>query len=190
MEIFLPYCLQKGYSGKLISTNAPDPRLNELILKNRQRGKAEVIPRGDPKTGRKILECFKKGEILFIAIDQDTRVPSIWVPFFGIPAKTPSSAASLALKTGAPVLSYLALRQADGTFQVQIHNLGVFEKKYQDARKDTYWVTRALSLHIEKLIRDCPEQWAWFHRRWRNAPPPEEWEFVQQMEAELKTTQP
>ena len=103
-EMLLPFAAEKGHYAALVTTNVPDERLNELIRQHRQRGNLELIPRGDPQTMRKILNCFKRNGILFLAVDQDTNVPSIWAPFFGMLAKTPVSVARFAMKTGAPVL--------------------------------------------------------------------------------------
>jgi KDO2-lipid IV(A) lauroyltransferase len=184
-EMFVPYAAESGHYAALVMANVPDPRMNELIRQNRQRGNIEIIPRGDGQTLRKILGCFKRNGVLFLAIDQDTNVPSIWAPFFGRLAKTPVSVARFALKTGAPVLGFTALRQPDGTFRVKLYNWGQFQPERATLQEDLYRVTRTINRHIEALILADPPQWAWFHRRWRHPASPEEAAFAARMEAEL-----
>ena len=134
----------------------------------------EILPRGTSKTIRKLIKCLRDKEVLILAIDQDTNVLSTWIPFFGIPAKTPVGAAILALKTGANVLSYTACRQDDGTFIMRFEGLGNFTRKNNNLDQDVYSTLRKINQHLEKRIRENPTQWAWFHRRWRHRPSKEE----------------
>ena len=184
-EMLLPFAAEKGHYAALVTTNVPDDRLNELIRQHRQRGNLELIPRGDPQTLRKILHCFKRNGILFLAIDQDTNVPSIWVPFFGMLAKTPASVARIAMKTGAPVLGFTTLRQPDGSFEVKIYDWGSFHSESKVLEEDLYRITRWLNQRIEELIRIDPPQWAWFHRRWRHQASTEDEAFSKKMEQKL-----
>ncbi|MEC7218115.1 MAG: lysophospholipid acyltransferase family protein, partial [SAR324 cluster bacterium] len=184
-EMLLPFAAEKGHYAALVTTNVPDERLNELIRQHRQRGNLELIPRGDPQTMRKILNCFKRNGILFLAVDQDTNVPSIWAPFFGMLAKTPVSVARFAMKTGAPVLGFTTLRQLDGSFEVKIYDWGSFHSESKVLEEDLYRVTRWINQRIEELIRIDPPQWAWFHRRWRHPASAEDEAFSLMMEQKL-----
>jgi Kdo2-lipid IVA lauroyltransferase/acyltransferase len=168
-EYVVPYLVKTGYPTTAVTTNYPEPRINQTILSTRTRDNIQLIPRGDPKTVRLIFQCFKRKEIFLIAIDQDTNVPSMFVPFFGISAKTPTGPTILAMKFGTVVVSNVVLRQPDGTFRLRFERLGSFlRENYQD--QDAYEVTLQFNQHMEALIRKNPEQWAWFHRRWRNRP--------------------
>jgi KDO2-lipid IV(A) lauroyltransferase len=120
--------------------------------------------------------------VLILAIDQDTNVLSTWVPFFGIPAKTPVGAAVFALKTGASVLSYNVIRQPNGTFRMRFETLGNFVRQHPKMEKDVYSVTRKMNIHLEKCIRENPPQWAWFHRRGRHHPAEEELQKMIELE--------
>ena len=143
----------------------------------------QIVPRGDSKALGKILNCFRKREMFVLAIDQDTNVPSIWVPFFNLPAKTPIGAAALALMSGAPVVSGLFVREEDGRFRLHLSDLGVQEKQPQeDEEHAIFRITRNLNRHMEALIRQHPQQWAWFHRRWRHQPTEAELARMQALE--------
>lgn len=179
-EFIMPYWLKTGHPGTVVSTNFADPRLNEFFRKSRERGNIKVLPRGDPKTMKTILKCFQNKESFFLLIDQDTNVPSMFVPFFGTPAKTPIAASSLALKTGAIVVSFTMFRQPNGTFKLKFYRIGSF-KKSKTTQKDIFDVTLAFNRHIEELIRSDPVQWAWFHRRWRHQPTEKDLEFLEEM---------
>ena len=86
---------------------------------------------------RKILNCFKQNGILFLAVDQDTNVPSIWAPFWNVGQDT-GECSSFAMKTGAPVLGFTTLRQPDGSFEVKIYDWGSFHSESKVLEEDLY----------------------------------------------------
>jgi KDO2-lipid IV(A) lauroyltransferase len=173
-ELISAYAKRSGLKMNAATTNFPDARVNELIESQREHGNMEILRRGSSTAIRKLLSCLRNKEVLVLAIDQDTNVLSTWVPFFGIPAKTPVGAAVFALKTGASVVSYNVIRQANGTFRMRFETLGNFVRQHPEMEQDVYAVTRKMNLHLEQRIRENPQQWAWFHRRWRHRPSEEE----------------
>ena len=181
-ELISAYAKRSGLKMKAATTNFPDPRINELIESQREHGNMEILRRGTSSSIRKLLSCLREKEVLILAIDQDTNVLSTWVPFFGIPAKTPVGAAVFALKTGASVLSYNVIRQPNGTFRMRFDTLGNFVRQHPKMEQDVYSVTRKMNLHLEKRIREKPQQWAWFHRRWRHRPAEEELKRMNELE--------
>ena len=181
-ELISAYAKRSGLKMKAATTNFPDRRINELIESQREHGNMEILRRGTSSAIRKLLNCLRNKEVLVLAIDQDTNVLSTWVPFFGIPAKTPVGAAVFALKTGATVLSYNVFRQTNGTFRMRFETLGNFDRQYPEMEQDVYAVTRKMNLHLEQRIRENPQQWAWFHRRWRHRPSEEELQKMKKLE--------
>ncbi len=112
-----------------------------------------------------MLRALEHGEILGLLIDQDTRVQSVWVPFFGKLAKTPRAAGDLALRTGAAVMLGFCQRDAaSGRYLLRMHEVPV------NADDTAETLTARLTLGIEAAIRRAPEQWVWVHRRWRSPP--------------------
>ena len=181
-ELISAYAKRSGLKMKAATTNFPDPRINELIESQREHGNMEILRRGTSTAIRKLLSCLREKEVLVLAIDQDTNVLSTWVPFFGIPAKTPVGAAVFALKTGASVVSYNVIRQPNGTFRMRFETLGNFVRQHPEMEQDVYSVTRKMNLHLEQRIRENPQQWAWFHRRWRHRPVEEELKKMKELE--------
>jgi KDO2-lipid IV(A) lauroyltransferase len=106
--------------------------------------------------------------ILGLLIDQDTKVQSVWVPFFGRLAKTPRAAADLALRTGAVPMLGFATRVGPCRYRISMHDVALPEGDAEDA---VVALTAALTAGIEAQIRTAPEQWVWLHRRWRSPPP-------------------
>jgi KDO2-lipid IV(A) lauroyltransferase len=141
-----------------------DPALQELLLAVRGAMGATTIARGGRAAGRQLLEVLRKGGALAILIDQDTRVEGVWVPFFGRPAYTPVGAARIALRQGVTVVPIFGERREDGTHLIRC-------LPALDLPADETAATALMTAAIEAQVRRRPEQWVWWHKRWRRQPP-------------------
>lgn len=146
-----------------------DPRLDEVATRLRARFGATVIARGQD-AGRKLVAALAESRVLGLLIDQDIRdVPGCFVPFFGRPAWTPTGAAAIALKVGRPVVPAFVHRRSDGTHHVDVQE-PLPAPRGQTGHERTIELTAAATAAIERHVRAYPEQWVWFHRRWRTRP--------------------
>ncbi len=156
----------RGLKMSVVGRQLRDPVLHRHLLKLRRRFGTETLVRGSKGLPRKLAALPDAEHALGLLIDQDTDVPGVWVPFFGRPAYTPLGAARLAHARGAAVVPSFLLRRPDGTHRA------LFREPLElpaDPVEATALMTRA----IEHQIRLHPEQWVWFHRRWRRQPPAE-----------------
>jgi KDO2-lipid IV(A) lauroyltransferase len=159
----------KGYKVNVIAAPLYDNRINELLIKQRARHSVKVILRGSQDIKREIIKALHNNESLSMLIDQDTKVPGVFVDFFGRPAYTPSGAASISMRTDAPVLMGFITRLPDNTHRIhikpplQLINTG---HRDSDIKENTALFTKI----IEEQIRKTPEQWVWMHNRWKKQP--------------------
>ena len=168
-ELLARRVARAGYPSQSIAKETTDPRLTELVARFRARGGVRSIWRGQEGAARAMLRALKSGEILGLLIDQDTKVQSFFVPFFGELAATPRAAADLAIRTGAAVVVGFCQREGEG------YRLWMEEVPWragEDREADALALTAALSQRIEAAIRRAPEQWVWMHQRWKTRPPP------------------
>ncbi len=145
-----------------------DPRLTALVDTMRRQFGSRILWRGETSVGKDMLRVFKRGEILGLLIDQDTKVQGTFVPFFGRLAYTPIAAAALALRFGAPIILSWAHRYPDG-FEVHVERYSFTPSG--DGERDTTELTAQLTAKLEKAIRKVPAQWVWLHKRWKTRPP-------------------
>ena len=148
------------------------PRVNALIEKSRRDGGVETLWREDPSTARAMIRAFRRSEILGILIDQDTRVQSVFVPFFGNLASTPRAAADLAIRFKAPVV--VATSRRRGPRPGDGHEVTVVEIPYDpspaDPEAEAVRLTAACTAALEGAIRRNPAEWVWMHERWKTRP--------------------
>ncbi|AKQ68999.1 Lipid A biosynthesis lauroyl acyltransferase [Myxococcus hansupus] len=167
-ELLARRVARAGYPSQSIAKETTDPRLTELVGQFRARGGVRSIWRGQEGAARAMLRALRSGEILGILIDQDTKVQSLFVPFFGQLAATPRAAADLAIRTGASVVTGFCHRDGDG-YRLTMEEVPVPQDADREAAALT--LTAALSTRIEDAIRRAPEQWVWMHQRWKTRPP-------------------
>ncbi|WP_164008076.1 lysophospholipid acyltransferase family protein [Pyxidicoccus trucidator] len=166
-ELLARRVARAGYPSQSIAKETTDPRLTEMVGRFRARGGVRSIWRGQEGAARAMLRALRSGEILGILIDQDTRVQSLFVPFFGQLAATPRAAADLAIRTGAAVVTGFCHR-VEGGYHLSMEEVPVPQTGDREAA--ALELTTALSARIEAAIRRTPEQWVWMHQRWKTRP--------------------
>jgi len=146
----------------------PEP-VNDMIIGLRARMGVKTILRNRPGAAKELIRIFRENRILGILIDQDTDVEGAFVDFMGRPAWTPTAAAQMAIKFGAPVLFGYIQRNDNDRHTITIEgplDLTRSGNDEEDIRTNTAMFTKK----IEEVIRRNPEQWVWMHRRWRRQP--------------------
>ena len=165
-EMIAAWTAQKARTAGL-ARQLYDERLDKA-LNDFRRGKGiTVFPRAT--SIRPILKWLKGGGVLGTLADQDTRVDSVYVDFFGRQAKTPSGPAWLAAASGAALMTGFSRRLPGGGFSVEYQDeiplpKGDLSKSALKAAVQEY--TR----RTEAYIRLAPEQWVWNHDRWKSDP--------------------
>ncbi len=157
----------RGLNPNIVGTALKDERLNALLWEYRNAFGAIAIERG--KESVRLFKVLKSGGSIAILIDQDTRVKSRFVNFFGMKASTPIGATILALRTGAAVVpTYIFL---DEQGQQQMHILPEIPLVISgDEETDIVVNTQLFTDFTEKVVRAHPEQWVWMHERWKTRP--------------------
>ncbi len=141
-----------------------------------QKGAADVLNKLRGKPGIKtidrdagaapIIRYLRENKTLGMLIDQDTRgVQSESACFIGKPAQTPVAPAVFARKLQVPVVTMHITRQKDHTYLLEIDEPLFFTQS--DSVTD---ILTLLNLRISRWILHAPEQWVWFHKRWRRKP--------------------
>ena len=161
-ELMGAFLAHKGFPVTVVAAPLFDPKLDALLLKNRVRGGLNVVPR-DRATSA-VLRALRKGHVVGLLVDQDTRGAGIMVPFFGMPARTSAGPAILADRTGAPIVPMAIRRLADDT-----HLLSVRPAIRSAGRtpEEVATTTKAYTAELERFIRKAPAQWVWMHDRWK-----------------------
>lgn len=117
-----------------------------------------VLQKGH-KGMRRLVAHVAHGGFVMILVDQrNSGAP--FLDFMGHPAETVTAAADLAHRTGAALIPVRAARNVDARrFDVGIEPPILRETPVE--------MMQAVNDRIGDWITGAPEQWLWFHRRWR-----------------------
>jgi len=119
---------------------------------------------------RPILEALHKNFVVGILADQDIpRLAGDFVQFFGKPAYTVTAPSTLVLKTGSP-LFVAALKRISPTHHKILIEGPIEISSSDDRNKDRIDLTQAWTSALERMVLQTPEQWVWFHKRWKTRP--------------------
>ena len=117
---------------------------------------------------RKLMAALKRGEQIGILPDQDPEEggAGIFVPFFGIQARTMTLLPKLAAKSGAVVLVAYAERLSWG------RGYAVHFKPCDEAirDRDPERAASAMNRAVEAAVGECPQQYQWSYKRFRHRP--------------------
>jgi KDO2-lipid IV(A) lauroyltransferase len=170
-ELGLAALVEAGYPTQIVAKEIKGELGQQFVEMMRGNHGVHSILRGE-QAGRRTITAIRKGYAVGFVLDQNmTWKEGIFVDFFGRPACTMSGLAVLSQRTGAPVFPVRFERDPDGYH----HDLWVMPPvAWEDVeggrdeaiRHNTQRYTRV----IEEMIRLCPAQWLWMHRRWRTQP--------------------
>lgn len=161
-----------------------NPLINKLITSTRSSSTIEVILKSK-NTTRELLPHIKQKKV--VALFSDHRDKGADVTFFGQKTVAPTGAVSLALKYNMPLILAYNVMNDDNTSTTYFEELPLInsatKKSYNvssttkndgtnapaknNFKQDVVYNTQLLITNMESVIKKHPEQWLWFHDRWK-----------------------
>jgi KDO2-lipid IV(A) lauroyltransferase len=141
-----------------------NPFARRLVEKVRRRSMGRLLPSGFG-TAAAAAEALDGGENLGLMIDQYYG-QGIDLPFFDRPARTAPTLARLVRRFDCPVTGAVVERLKGARFR--LHILPSIEiPRTADGEADIRALMAEVTRTLEDWVRAHPDQWLWFHRRWR-----------------------
>ncbi|RIL09401.1 MAG: hypothetical protein DCC75_06615 [Proteobacteria bacterium] len=159
-ELLAAYFAAKGHKLTVIGRQARNLRFQEILAKLRARNGLKTVWRNDASGTKEIIRALKSKGIVAALSDQDTYVASKFVPFFGAPARTPSAMVDLAKKLECMIVAAFIFRTTRNSYEIRLHDI--------PAELPPEEILRTYNSLLEEYIRKFPDQWVWFHKRWRS----------------------
>jgi KDO2-lipid IV(A) lauroyltransferase len=163
------------------------PELFDFFASFRRRLGMNIVALG-PQAGAEVLRAIKARHVVCLLSDRDIQGDGIEVEFFGESTTLPAGPATLAARTGAPLLPAAVYFKDRG--HEAVVGPPVSMERQGRFRDDIARITQDLAQHLERLIRAAPEQWHLQQPNWpsdhvaleaigRPAPRPAATELVQ-----------
>ena len=163
-ELLAAKFVSEGNKVTVLARKASYEKYESLLDRLRRIAGVDAVDRDNI---REILRRLQQGHFLGILSDHDIpKLDGVFVNFLGKPAYTPTGIVTLSMKTGLPILPMFIIRKNDGHHRIIVEpplEMIVTGNKEQDI----LFNTRRYTEIIEKYVRQYPEQWMWFHNRWK-----------------------
>ena len=157
-----------GYPLSVIAKPLRNETLNALWWDLQRKAGVNGIPARNAY--RASVRALKDNGLVGFMLDQNRPADqAVFVDFFGQPAATTPGLAVMSAHTGAPVLPVFIRRLPDGRNMVEAQPPIAPPPDRQPETIRTF--TETCTKTIEDEIRRYPEQWLWWHKRWKSRPP-------------------
>ena len=161
-ELILGWFGINKYSLLLIGQKQKNVGADRFINELRKNNGIKILPR---KSSLELMySALENNDILTLASDQDAKKSGIFINFFGVKASTPKGAALFHLKSKSPIIFVTCHMESINKYILNIEPVKTQNKS--DIESITISYTRLL----ENVIKKHPEQYFWFHRRWKTKP--------------------
>jgi len=154
-----------GVKAAVVIRPQRNPYIDKYIRDIAKRFNATAI--GTKGTGKVIEKMIMDGGLVGFYMDQESRhKQGIKVDLFGMPAFSHVVPGYLAWKHRIPMFPFWMPRTKPGYFRV-IYKPSIKFDYTGDKERDIQEVTQRVVKEVEDTIREYPEQWLWFHNRWK-----------------------
>jgi len=165
-EVIPPNISSKvGLAGLTIVKPLRNPYVDKWMNNLRTRFNNEVIPLG--LSLRKTYQSLKEKKMIGIAADQRGPEEGAKVQFFNTEIPVFNGPAVLSLKTGAPILSLLAVRQKNYKYKIVVKEIDS-KNLPENYENKVIELTQRHTSYLESMIKKHPEQWFWMHKKWKH----------------------
>ncbi len=165
-ELIPGICAKIGYKVGVVGRQLYDSRVDEILVRQRESLGMVVVP--SDASPRKLIRLIRDGYFIGILMDTNTKsVDGKPAEFFGLQTRTISGPIGLAMLLETPPLPMAIHREDGNRFVLKIYPPLKLEKS-GDKDSDLENGLRSANEAIESMILDCPEEWIWFHPKFRD----------------------
>lgn len=142
-----------------------NPLFDDYVNRMRQSSGVDTIPKDDKMLVRKVLKKLKGDGVLAMTNDLRSRTKAISVEFLGKQANIVGGMAVFARQAKVPIFPVIVTRIGWAR-----HRWQVFEPILPDPSADKESEHTRLTQHVmrvfEQAVREQPEQYFWYNKRW------------------------
>ena len=164
-EAAAPAAVQVGVPVVAVAENLPNRRITDWFTRMRAEFGIEIVlATGNRQVMRSLEAALAANKAVALPSDRDLKGKGIEVEFFGERTTLPPGPATLAIRTGAPLLPVASWFDPKGYHLVvhppiQIPQQGTRNEKVAA-------MTQELARHFEEFIKQTPEQWHLLAPNW------------------------
>jgi KDO2-lipid IV(A) lauroyltransferase len=168
-ELPIRYFAREGVRLTAMIKPLHNPLIDAAVSRRRRRFGTEVLSIN--ASLKRVVDAAREKRCMIFLADQDARRQGIFVDFFGRPASTATGPALFAWKLKLPIYPCFCLRGPKPLMRMRIIACPPIMPDPKAEREAE--IRRLTEEHVrvlEKVVRENPELYFWFHRRWKTRP--------------------
>ncbi|SMC38761.1 lysophospholipid acyltransferase family protein [Sporomusa malonica] len=154
----------EGFPVADIVKRQPNDQHTRILNEQRQMFGIEIFASGTSEIIG-AAKALKKGKLLAFFADQDAGHEGVFIDFLGKPAATHLGPAVFARKFKSPVVPGFIVRNPDGTHRILLQP-PIYYEDTGNPDADLYNLTERMTKIIESAVKNYPDEWLWFKKRW------------------------
>ncbi|MFH1477275.1 MAG: hypothetical protein ABIH24_07280 [Verrucomicrobiota bacterium] len=147
-----------------VTANQKNQLVDEYIHRMRMASGFETLQRNSSVL-KGIVRRIREGKVLALLPDVRSRTPGVAVQFLGKTANIAGGLGLIAKMTGVPVFPCVITRQGWTRHRYRIME-AVWPDVGLEKKEDWRRITQEVFNAFNRTIREQPEQWFWFNKRW------------------------
>jgi len=166
----VPYILSRALKQQInsIAREMNNPLVEKRVKQFREFMGSSVIYKKN--SIRSVLDKFKNNGIVFLLVDHNTiEREAVVAEFFGVKVNAVPTVSHLHIRKGTPAVPVFLHYEQDKIVLEVMEELQFDRTGEYDA--DVVRLTQTGTSLIEEKIKQYPEQWFWFHNRWKSYHP-------------------
>lgn len=153
-----------GYHMTAVAEHLEPEELYEWFISQRNAMGLSIVSLDHEASGT-LIKTLRGGGLVGLLCDRDLVGNGIEVEFFGERTTLPAGPATLAMRTGATLIS-TAVYSGPGIYHHAVISPPIDTSRTGTFRDDVARVTQEIARHFEWYIRRAPEQWHMFQPNW------------------------
>lgn len=155
---------QAGYHMTSVAEVLEPKKLFEWFIGQREASGLSIVPL-DSRSMGVLTRRLREGGLVGLLCDRDLLGNGVEVEFFGERTTFPGGPATLALRTGAILITTAVYGNADRNHHAVV-SAPIDTTRSGSLREDVARITQEIARHFEDYIRRAPEQWHMFQPNW------------------------
>lgn len=160
-----------GFPVASVIKTQPNEQYTKLLNEYREMTGIEIFTRGTTEV-ISAARALKEGRLIGLLADQDAGPNGLFVEFLGKMSATPTGPTIFAKKFKVPVVPIFIVRRPEGGHRIMLQPPLYYQDTGQ-ANEDIYNFTVKVTKVLEETIRQYPDEWLWFQKRWNTSAPQE-----------------
>ncbi len=153
-----------GFPMTAVAEILEPPELFEWFIEQRNAMGLTVVPL-DSRASANVARSLHEGKLVGLLCDRDLVGNGIEVEFFGERTTFPGGPATLALRTGATLITTAVFNPSHDD-HLAVISAPIDTTRSGSFRADVTRITQEIARHFEGYIRRAPDQWHMFQPEW------------------------